>query len=82
MEFRLLGFSAQRLPGSVGLCLGFAVWGLRLRGLRGDSFEGSNQESWNIIILMPLRYSIRDPSTNPPKSMFQLSGVYTIEPLL
>ena len=23
---------------------------------------------------MPLRSSIRDPSTNPPKTMFQLSG--------
>ena len=29
-----------------------------------------------MIILMPLRSSIRDPSTNPPKPMFQLSGFY------
>ena len=35
-------------------------------------------ESWNINILMPLRESIRDPSTNPPKPMFQLSGVHCI----
>ena len=27
-----------------------------------------------MIIRMPLRQSIRDPSTNPPKAMFQLSG--------
>ena len=33
-------------------------------------------ESWNINILMPLRESIGDPSTNPPKPMFQLSGVH------
>ena len=25
---------------------------------------------------MPLRKIIRDPSTNPPKAMFQLSGFY------
>ena len=29
-------------------------------------------------MLMALRYSIRDPSTNPPKSMFQLSDVHHI----
>ena len=33
-------------------------------------------ESWNIFILMLLRKIIRNPSTNHPKSMFQLSGVH------
>ena len=29
-----------------------------------------------MTILMPLRYSIGDPRTTPPKAMFQLSGFY------
>ena len=28
---------------------------------------------------MSLRQSIRDPSTNPPKAMFQLSGFYYMQ---
>ena len=49
-----------------------------------DPFKGTllqiplqwKPESWNIISLMPLKYSIGNPSTYPPKSMFQLSGVH------
>ena len=37
-------------------------------------FGGIKPESWNMNIPMPLRYSIGDPSTNPP--MFQPSGVH------
>ena len=52
----------------------FQLSGLYVNG----SCKGSTQEkpqNWNIITLKPLRQSIRHPSTNHPKPMFQLSGV-------
>ena len=49
-----------------------AVWAKESLSLQG-CIVGARRK---ISILMPLFCSIRSPSTNHPKSMFQLSGVH------